>query len=88
MLDEFITIYLDDLLIYSGREAEHEMYFCRVFDHLCEETLFTKCKKRKFGKDLVEYFGHIVGQGHMHMNISKVQAITKWPAPTCTKHIQ
>ena len=61
ILDEFMTIYLDDLLIYSRSEVEHELHLCQVFDHLCEETLFVKNKKCKFGKDLVEYLGHIIG---------------------------
>ena len=45
MLDEFMTIYLDDLLIYSKSKAEHEVHLHRVFDHLYKETLFVKCKK-------------------------------------------
>ena len=61
MLDDFMTIYLDNLLIYSKRKAEHEEHLFQVFDYLCEDTLFNKCKKCKFGKDLVEYLGHIVG---------------------------
>ena len=61
MLDEFMIIYLDDLLIYSRNKVEHEVHLYRVFDHLHEETLFIKYKKYKFGKDLVEYLGHIVG---------------------------
>ena len=61
MLDEFMTIYLDDLLIYSKSKAEHKVHLCQVFDHLYEETLFVKRKKCEFGKDLVEYLGHIVG---------------------------
>ena len=55
-----MTIYLDDLLIYSGSKVEHKVHLCRVFDDLHEDTLFVKCKKCKFGKDLVEYLGHIV----------------------------
>ena len=83
-LDKFMTIYLDDPLIYSRSKAEHEVYLFCVFDHLCEDTLFVKCKKCEIRKDLVKYLGYIIGQGHKHMDPSKVQAITKWPAPICT----
>ena len=72
-----MTVYPNDLLIYNGSEAEHEVHLHWVFDHLHEETLLAKCKKCKFGKDLVKYLGHFVGQDRMHMDRSEVQAITK-----------
>ena len=60
MLDEFMTIYLDNLLIYSKSKAEHKVHLHQVFDYLYKETLFVKRKKCEFGKDSVEYLGHIV----------------------------
>ena len=39
ILDEFIFIYIDNLLIYSKSKAKHKVHLCYVFDHLCEETL-------------------------------------------------
>ena len=77
MLDEFKTIYLKDLLMYSGSEVEHEVYIHLVFDYLHKEILLVKYNKSKFGKDSVEYLGHIIGQGHVYMDSSKVQAITE-----------
>ena len=56
-----MTIYFNDLLIYSRSKAEHEVHLCQVFDHLCKETLLVKFKDCKFGKDSVEYLGYIVG---------------------------
>ena len=88
MLDEFITLYLADLLNYSGSKAEHGVHICRLIDPLCKQTLFIKCKKCEFGKDSVKYLGHIVGQGHVAIDPSKVQAITKFLALIYTKHIQ
>ena len=46
-----MTIYLDDLLIYSKSKAEHEVHLCQVFDYLHEETLFVKHKKCELRKD-------------------------------------
>ena len=60
MLDEFMTISLNDLLIYIKSKVEHEVHLCQVYDYLCKETLFVKCKKCEFRKDLVGYLGHIV----------------------------
>ena len=72
-----MTIYLDDLLIYRGSEVDHEVYLCQVFYHLHKETLFVKYKKCELRKDSIEYLGHIVGQGYVHMDPSKVWEITK-----------
>ena len=66
-----MTIYLDDLLIYSGNEVDQEVYLFQIFDNLCEETLFVKHKKCKFGKDSVEYLNHIFRQGHVYMDPSE-----------------
>ena len=42
ILDEFMTIYLDDILINGGSEAEHKVHLCQVFDHLHKEILFVQ----------------------------------------------
>ena len=56
-----LTIYLDDLLIYSKSKVQSmRCIFAKLFDHLCKETLFVKQKKCEFRKDSVEYLGHIV----------------------------
>ena len=61
MLNEFMTINHDDLLIYSESKTEHEVHLHWVFDHLYEEILFVKHKKCLFRKDSVEYLGYIIG---------------------------
>ena len=61
ILDEFMTIYLDDLAIYGNSEVKHEVHLRHVFNHLHKEALFVKHKKCKFGKISVEYLGHTVG---------------------------
>ena len=61
MLDEFMIIYLDNLLIYSRSKVEHEVYLCQVFDYFCKDILFVIYYKCKFGKDFMEYLGHIIG---------------------------
>ena len=43
-----MTIYLDDLLIYSKSKVEHEVHLCLVFDYLHQETLFIKYKNCEF----------------------------------------
>ena len=88
LLDDFLTVYLDDLLVYSASESEHLAHLRIVFARLREHKLRVKISKCEFGKQQVEYLGHIVGHGQVRMDPSKVQAIVDWPALTCVKHVQ
>ena len=49
-LDEFLLVYLDDLLVYSKSEAEHATHLHWVLQRLREHKLFAKCKKCFFGQ--------------------------------------
>ena len=55
-----VYLFISILVLYSGSEAEYEVHLHRVFNHSCEETMFVKYKNSEFGKDSVEYLGHIV----------------------------
>ena len=59
-LDRYVTIYLDDILIYSKTEAEHEQHLRAVLQRLRDHGLKAKCKKCAFGLREIEYLGHIV----------------------------
>ena len=38
-IDDFVLVYLDDILIFSNNEDEHESHLCKVFDRLHEHKL-------------------------------------------------
>ena len=38
-IDDFILVYLDDILVYSDNAEEHEAHLCKVFDRLQEYQL-------------------------------------------------
>ena len=54
-IDDFVLVYLDDILVYSDNEEEHEAHLRRVFDRLHEHKLQAKLKKCEFGKPYVKY---------------------------------
>jgi len=80
-LDEFLVVYLDDLLIYSNTLREHKEHVRRVLERLKEAGLFLKPNKCQFHVQEVEFLGFIVGNNGVRMDPAKVEAVTSWPTP-------
>jgi len=56
-IDELAVSYLDDILIYSTIEKEHEEHVRNVLQRLQEFHLYCNAKKRQFGVSEVGYLG-------------------------------
>ena len=76
--DDFILVYLDDILVYSNNADEHKTHLRYVFDRLREHKLQAKLKKCEFGKPYIKYLGHVVGSGELHVDSDKVAAVLNW----------
>jgi hypothetical protein len=44
-LDDFMVVYIDDILIYNGSLEEHAEHLQKVFQRLRENKLYTKLEK-------------------------------------------
>ena len=88
LLDKFIIIYIDDLLIYSNNREEHEDHLRQVFEILRQNKLYAKITKCDFFKESVEYLGHIISPEGIATDPAKVEAIQNWPTPTDLKDVQ
>ena len=73
-IDDFILVYLDDILVYSNKAEEHETHLRQVFNQLRKYKLQAKLKKCEFGKSYVKYLGHVVGSGELRVDSDKVAA--------------
>ena len=80
-------MYLDDILVFSTTEHEHEHHLRLIFQKLREHKLQAKLKKCEFGKPRVKYLGYIVGSGEVHVDQDKVAAVANWEAPTDIKGV-
>lgn len=80
-LDDFVLVFLDDILIFSKTLEEHERHVQQVLEVLRKEKLYAKESKCELVKTEVEFLGHVVGRRGLSMVEEKVKAISEWPAP-------
>jgi hypothetical protein len=80
-IDDFVIVYLDNILVFSGTWDEHVRHVKQVLDTLQRENLYVKLSKCEFGKTTLVYLGHIVGGGQLKIDPSKVDVIVNCLEP-------
>jgi hypothetical protein len=80
-LDKFVIVFLDDILIYSKSEEEHEHHLRMVLQVLMEHQLYAKLSKCSFYQKQIHYLGHIISKYGITMDPEKVESIREWLAP-------
>ena len=80
-IEDFVIVYLDDILIFSKTWEEHLKHVKQTLDVLKKESIYVKLSKCEFGKKSLNYLGHIVGGGELNIDPSKVAVIINWPKP-------
>uniref|UniRef100_A0A8C1NZE8 Gypsy retrotransposon integrase-like protein 1 n=1 Tax=Cyprinus carpio TaxID=7962 RepID=A0A8C1NZE8_CYPCA len=88
MVDLFIYVYLDDILIFSSSLQEHVQHVRRVLLRLLENGLFVKAEKCVFHAQSVSFLGHIISTEGVRMDPEKVKAVVNWPSPESRKALQ
>ena len=87
-LDDFVIVYLDDILIFNKTWEEHLKHVKQTLDVLKREKLYVNLSKCEFGKTSLNYLGHIVGVGELKIDPSKVAIIVNWPKPKSTTKVR
>ena len=80
-LDKFVIVYLDDILIYSQTLEQHIQHVHQVLGRLTNAKWYCKLKKCDFAAKSVEYLGHIISNGTISIDKTKLKAITDWKTP-------
>ncbi|CEL62189.1 Retrotransposable element Tf2 155 kDa protein type 1 OS=Schizosaccharomyces pombe (strain 972 / ATCC 24843) GN=Tf2-1 PE=4 SV=1 [Rhizoctonia solani AG-1 IB] len=88
LLDVYMIIYLDDILIFSKNKAKHEFHVHEVLQQLETAQLFCKGSKCEFHCTQVEYLGIIVSDQGFSLDKLKIQAVQEWPVPSTVKQVQ
>ncbi|GBG82479.1 hypothetical protein CBR_g34855 [Chara braunii] len=88
ILEQYVLIYLDDILVYSRTLEEHLRHLRDVLDRLRRHDFYAKLSKCRFAQHKVDFLGHYVSDQGLHMDDAKITAIAEWPAPTSAKQLR
>jgi hypothetical protein len=87
-LDRFVMVSIDDIMVYSRSEEEHEDHLHLVLQKLWDHKLYAKLSRCEFWLKQVAFLCHIILKGGKFVDKSKVQYVLSWNAPTSIGDIQ
>ena len=80
-LDQFVVVFIDDRLVYSRDEQEHEQHLKIVLQTLREKKLYAKLNKCDFWLKEVSSLGHIVSAEGIRVDPAKIEVMVNWKPP-------
>jgi hypothetical protein len=87
-LDRFVVVFIDDIIIYSKSDRDHEEHLRLVLQKLRDNQLYAKFSKCEFWIDKVPFLGHIICNGGISVDPAKVKEIMAWSIPTTVTEIR
>jgi len=74
-LDNFVLVFLDDILIYSKNEEEHKEHLKMVLQGIRKHKMYEKSSKYDLYKNQINYLGHIISEEGILVDLDKIEAI-------------
>ncbi|KAL0173533.1 hypothetical protein M9458_029501, partial [Cirrhinus mrigala] len=88
MLNQWVIVYIDDILIYSDSYSEHVQHVRAVLQRLVQHQLYAKQEKCECHQQSISFLGYIISPEGVAMDESKVTAVRDWPRPKTLKELQ
>jgi hypothetical protein len=80
-LDQFVVVFIDNILVYSQNEETHEDHLRLVLQKLRDNQLYAKFSKCVFWLKEVAFLGHIIIDGGIKVDPGKTSEILNWKQP-------
>lgn len=80
-LDQFVIVFIDDILVYSSSEEDHREHLGIVLETLRRERLYAKFSKCDFWMKKVAFLGHVISGDGVSVDPAKIEAIKNWHRP-------
>jgi hypothetical protein len=74
-----VSVYLDDILIFTNSFEEYCWITCLVLDRMREHKLYLQLEKCEFEKTRIEYLGVIISHNKVEMDLVKIAGVADWP---------
>nr|GFA79396.1 putative reverse transcriptase domain-containing protein [Tanacetum cinerariifolium] len=87
-LDKFVIVFIDDILIYSKDEKEHEEHLRRILKFLKKEELYAKFSKYEFWIPKVQFLGHVIDNQGIYVDPAKIESVKDWASPKSPTEIR
>jgi hypothetical protein len=87
-LDKFVVVFIDDVLIFSKNEEQHDQHLRMVVQKLRENQLYAKLNKCEFWSKEFSFLGHIISEGGIYVDPSKVKDVLSWNTPQNASYIR
>jgi hypothetical protein len=80
-VDKFVVVFIDDIMIFSKNEEEHDKHLQLVLQKLRENQLYAKLCKCEFWLKEVSFLCHIICEGGIYVDPSKIKDVLNWNTP-------
>jgi hypothetical protein len=88
VIDEWVVIYMDDILVFSNNKEEHAGHVCEVLSRLRKHPLFLKPQKCDFFTTSTSFIGISITPEGISVEKEKIRAVAEWPRLTTVKQLQ